>query len=122
MVSIFDLRVLAAMATVQTTPSKEAIPRLIGSRCSRPSSILATLLNGSAADASEEQSMNRSPLNNPFSSAPSGVSDDIAVTSRYGGRYGEGSEAGQKSPHLALVSHAGGGTRTPDTRIMIPLL
>ena len=33
-----------------------------------------------------------------------------------------GDEEDVKSPQTAPSSHAGGGTRTPDTRIMIPLL
>jgi len=61
--------------------------------------------------------IHNSPRVSPVSSAPVGASNYIARASCCGGRYGEGFSVSKKPSHLALESHAGGGTRTPDTRM-----
>jgi len=78
--------------------------------------------NGLEPMISMGNTIHNSPRISPLSSALEGASNYIARASCYGGRYGEGFSASEKTAHLALESHAGGGTRTPDTRIMIRAL
>ena len=58
-------------------------------------------------------SIHNSPRVSPFSRALEGASNDVAVTSCYGGRYGEGFSASEKPSHLALQAMPEEGLEPP---------
>jgi len=107
----------------QTAPSKEASHRAIRAGYSVPVLDPRYLCrNGPEPMTSMGNTIHNSPRISPLSSALEGASNYIARASCYGGRYGEGFSASGKTAQTALQSHAGGGNRTPDTRIVIPIV